>query len=230
MIIFLIKFLDNPDYVRNLLDGKIFANRLAWFKRKEEGDTSARQDPHEGTIAWHQHDRIDLIINDINMTPDLEGPVQIQSDQLNHLNLFCTYAGYLKNSELTRVSRELPEDLRSQLMIPQRCYSLGKYAVVVTDVPEFIRRIGEAACSEGYRMWYGRVKYYNPETFHGDFTPVEAVFSKQQHHRFQSEFRFVLNTSTLGDDPITLEIGDIRDIALQFLASELNAHYLGLNS
>lgn len=228
-MIFMIKFLDKADYVRDLLDGNIFANRLAWFKRTEEGDTSARQDPHEGTIAWHQHDQIDLIINDIDMTPDLVGPVQIQSSQLDHLNIFCTYAGHLNDSELEGLSGgELPENLLSQLVIPQRCYSLGQYAVVVTDIPEFIRRIGRAARSEGYRMWYGRVKYYDPDTYHGDFSAIEAVFSKQQHHRFQSEFRFVLSTSTLGDEPITLEIGDIRDITLQFLTSELNTKYLGL--
>ena len=228
MILFLVKFLDEEDHVRDLLDGKIYANRLCWFTRMEDRDASGRQDRHEGAVAWHQPDRTNVAINGFNMTPDLAGPVGMHWNWLNHLNIFCTYAGRLADVKSEHIPYEIPYELRSQLAIPERCLSLGQYAVVLKDVPEFIRRVGETAKSRRCGMWYGRVKYYNPDTYHGNHFNIDAVFQKQDRHGYQSEFRFVIDTQTDGDEPIILEIGDIRDIAVEFRTSKLNEELLGI--
>ena len=73
MILFLVKFLNKEAHVRDLLDGKIYVNRLSWFKRMEAAGVSGRLDRHEGAVAWHQPDRVNLVINDWNLTPDLAG-------------------------------------------------------------------------------------------------------------------------------------------------------------
>ena len=231
MILFLVKFLSEEAYVRDLLDGKIYANRLSWFKPvEEEGeeDVSGRRDRHEGTVVWHQPDRIRVAINGMDITRDLAGPFQVQSNQLDLLNIFCMYAAHIDDADLEGVPDEIPGQLRSKLAIPRSCFSLGEYAVVIRDVPELIRRIGEAARSKRYRMWYGRVNYYDPDTYHGSNLDRDAVYWKQDHYRYQCEFRFVFDTQTEDDDPIVLEIGDIRDIALQFRSSELNERLLGI--
>ena len=228
MILFLVKFMSEEDHVRDLLDGKIYANRLAWFKRAEGEDASGVPDRNEGTVVWHQPDRIHLEINGMDITTDLAGPFQIQSSQLNHLNLFCSYAARIDDSELEGVPYELPEEIRSLLAISERCLSLGEYAVVIKSVPEFIRRVGEAAKAKRYRMWYGPVKYYNSDTYHGSNFDMEAVFQKQDQYSYQSEFRFVIDTQTEGSEPTILEIGDIRDIALETRTTELNQQPLGI--
>ena len=74
----------------------------------------------------------------------------------------------------------------------------------------------------------GKVNYYNPDIYHGHHFDVEAAFWKQDSHHYQSEFRFALDTQTEGADPLTLEIGDIRNIALVFRTSELNNKFLGI--
>ncbi len=229
MILFLVKFLNKEAHVRELLDGKIYANRLSWFKRTEAEDASGRLDRHEGVVAWHQPDQItNLVINGWNLTPDLAGPVEMHGDWLNHLNIYCTYAGRLVDVEPERIPYEIPHELRSQLAIPERCLSLGQYAVVIKRVPEFIRRMGEAARRKHYRMRCARVNYYNPDTYHGNHFNIDALFQKQHRYGYQSEYRFVIDTRTEGDDPIILETGDIRDITLAFRTSTLNNKLLGI--
>ena len=228
MILFLVKFLNKEAHVRDLLDGKIYANRLSWFKRMEAEDASGRLDRHEGAIAWHQPDRVNVVINGWNMTPDLAGPIEMHGNWLNYLNIYCTYAGRLADVEPEHLPDEIPHEFRSQLAIPERCLSLGRYAVVIKNGPEFIRRMGEAATTSRCRMWYGKVNYYNPDIYHGHHFDVEAAFWKQDRYSYQSEFRFVIDTHTEGVEPITLEIGDIRDISLAFRTSELNTSLLGI--
>ena len=135
MILFLVKFLNKEAHVRDLLDGKIYVNRLSWFKRMEAAGVSGRLDRHEGAVAWHQPDRVNLVINDWNLTPDLAGPVEMHGDWLNYLNIYCTYAGRIVDRESENMPYEIPHTLKSQLAIPERCLSLGRYAVVIKDAP-----------------------------------------------------------------------------------------------
>ena len=180
MILFLVKFLNKEAHVRDLLDGRIYANRLSWFKRTEAEDASGRLDRHEGVVAWHQPDRIsNLVINGWNLTPDLAGPVEMHGDWLNHLNIYCTYAGCLPKVELEQLPDDIPPEVRSQLAIPEACFSLGQYAVVINNVTEFIRRVGEAVTVNQYRMRGQRVKYYNPDTYHGSHFNIDALFQNR---------------------------------------------------
>lgn len=229
MILFLVKFLTKEAYVQDLLDGKIHAKRLSWFKQMEDEDASGRLDRHEGAIAWHQPDRISsLVINGWNLTPDLAGPVEMHWNWLNYLNIYCTYAGCLTKDELKHMPEEIPIGTRSQLAFPGSCFSLGQYAVVINNVSEFIRRIGKAVTANDYRMRCAGVNYYNPDIYHGHHFDVEAAFWKQDRYSYQREYRFVIDTRTVGDDPLILNIGDIRDITLAFRTSELNNKFLGV--
>ena len=64
-------------------------------------------------------------------------------------------------------------------------------------------------------MSHGLVEYYDPETFHGNFGGVQALFRKQQHDSYQREFRFLINAGLRGDSPLWLDIGSISDITLR---------------
>lgn len=229
LTLFLVKFIDNASYAEQLLDGRVFASRLATFIRVEDNDTSsARQDRNEATVAFHQPDRIDLEINGRNMTSDLAGPLQIQSDSLSFLNVFCVYAAQIDDIESNQIPIEDSEEFRTRLAVPSSCFSLGKHAIVIMNVPEFIQRLGESASSSGYKMWYGRVNYYDPAHFHGNFFGIDGAFWKQQNYSYQCEFRFVFDTHTCEDTALILNIGDIRDIAFQVPSVELNRELLGV--
>ena len=228
MTYFLVKFFDNEVYARDFVNGRVYANTLATFKALEGIDDSGRADRHEGTIAWLQPGHGRLEINGMDITDDLAGPTQLQKSWLDYLHVFCLHAAHSGSLDLAKVSNVNIEELRRQLIIPDECRALGKHAVVVKDVPEFVRRMEAAAQRKGYRTTRGLVRYYDPESFHGNFRDVESIFHKQDRHSYQREFRFVIDRGLVSASPLILEIGDLRDITQRFDSAELNTEkFLG---
>ena len=183
---------------------------------------SGRLDRNEGPVAWLQPGIGRLTLNGMDVTDDLAGPIQIQKEWLNHLNVFCTHAGHSGDLDLSSLSTDNIEALRQQLAIDERCFALGRYAVIVKHVPEFINRMKSAARAKGFRIIYESVNYYAPATFHGNFRDVESVFRKQEQYSYQREFRFAIDTGSIGKYPLKMDIGNIGDITLQLDSTELN--------
>ena len=227
MTFLLIKFFDNPDYADRFARGQLYLNRLSYFKRIEGDDTQApsgRIDRHEGTIGWMQPGRGTLTINGVEIQ---DAQIQIQKNWLNHLHVLCVHAVHSGDLDLDRLAAENNvEPLRKRLTIPNQCLSLGKHAVVIRNVPEFLSRV-EAACkARRFRLRYGLVKYYDPTSFHGNFADEDSVFRKQTRYMPQREFRFAVNTGTLGEDHLDIAIGDIRKLTLRLKSAELNGEQL----
>ena len=151
--------------------------------------------------------------------------VQIQMDWVSDLNVFCLHAAHSGDLDLASLSNDNVEALRQELTIPKKCLCLGKYAVVVMNVPEFINRMRSFARAKNYPgIKWGLVEYYDPETFHGNFPDEEAAFRKQKDYSYQREFRFAINSGSSGEktQSLIMNIGDISDITLQLESSELN--------
>ena len=222
VIFFLVKFFDNEVHAGDFIRGRVYANTLATFKALE-GIDDGRADRHEGTIAWLQPGHGRLEINGMDITDDLAGPMQLQKSWLDHLHVFCLHAAHSGSLDMAKVSNENIEEFQRQLVIPDECRALGKHAVVVNDVPEFVRRMEAAAQGKGYRIARGLVRYYDPESFHGNLRDVESIFHKQDRQSYQREFRFVIDKSLVSASPLILEIGDISDITQQFDSANLNS-------
>lgn len=220
MTFVLVKFLAEEAYVRDLLAGRIYANRLSWFRRIEASDDAARGDQHEDVVAWYQPDRGVLRLDGVDIMPYIDRPIEFHSNKLDHLDLFCTTYGSIEDEVLNSLVDEGPEELSNTLVVSKDLRSLGQYAVVIRDIGEFIRRMKEAADTRGYVIGQRPVDYYDPGSYHGATSLTEAVFRKQDRYRYQNEFRFVIHTQRAGDQPIILEIGDIRDIALGVRTTE----------
>ncbi|MYJ13709.1 MAG: hypothetical protein F4078_05310, partial [Acidimicrobiia bacterium] len=246
-VVFLIKFLTSDEHAESLVRGMLHAKRLAHHKRREAAEADGRLDPlegaeadgrldrHEGTSSWMQPGSVELQVNGWNLTPDLAGPVQIQPRDLDRLNVFCVHAGHIDTTPPKGTVASV-DDVRRRLLVPERCLELGEHAVVVKDVPEFMRRFGAAIEREGYRAWTHLVRYYDPSTFHGHFDGIDAVFRKQIKYGYQREYRFAIDTRRTDDptpdpddeasDPkdgaLDLDIGDIRDITLRLRSEDLN--------
>lgn len=227
-VFFLVKFFSNPNYATDFVRGKIFANTLSTFKTIECSDDTGRADRHEGTVTWLQPGQARLQLNGMDMSNNLAGPLQVQKDWLNHLHVFCLHAVHSGRLDLTSLSSDNLEDLRREFTIPQACSSFGEHAVVVNDVPEFIRRMKAAARAKKYALKYGLVRYYDSELFHGSFGDLESIFWKQDHFSYQREFRFAITTGLMYDRPLRLQIGDLRDITLSLNSAELSGErFLG---
>ena len=222
-IVFFVKFFERATYASDFVEGKLFCNTLGAFKGREGLDGSGRADRNEGTIAWLQPGIGRTEINGIDMTDDLVRPRQFQRDWLNYLHLFCVHAGHTSALDLSSPTNANIEDLRQELIIPERCMALGEHAVVVKNVPEFMARMKAVTQVQNYRISSGSVKYYDPESFHGGFDDLQSVFWKQEQYSDHQEYRFVIDTGARSDCPLRLDIGDISDITLELSANELNS-------
>lgn len=202
------------------INGKLYANKLSYFKRLEEGDSAGRGDEHEGTIAWGQPGKIRIEISGYDISNDLAEPVSLSSNRLDQFNVLCLYAACIRDS-----GRDQPKNLseiRDHVQIPEKCNQLGAFAILIRNGPEFMRRIVESAKVYGYREAHGLVKYYDPNTFSGNFLGISGAFMKQDKFRYQSEYRVVFETGNLSDEAVILNIGSISDIAMPTTISEIN--------
>ena len=226
-IFFFVKFFDDEKYVNDFISGKIYANRLSYFKKIEENGDFSRIDRHEGVFGWFQPNLSRLVINGMDITGDLAGPVEMQREWLDYRNVFCIYAAHSGDLDLRSLSSENIDRLRKQLKIPPECLKLGKFAVIVKNIPEFIERMKAASVSRNYQHSHSFVKYYDPIIFHGHFSDLEAVFRKRNEYAYQQEYRFVIDTLITGNGPITLDIGNISDITIRANSTDINKEFLG---
>lgn len=218
-IFFFVKVFDKQEYADDFIKGNLFSNRLSFFRKYEEDESANRGDKHEGVVSWNQPDQMQLEINGRVIT-DLAGPVMIQMNWHDHLNIFCIYAAH--SGKFDSISEETIDAFKEQISIPDDCQKLGKYAVIVTNVSKFIERVKTAVRSENYGLNAGLVQYYDPSSFNGYFSEVESIFRKRDEYKHQKEYRFSFDTGTAGDSPLILNIGDISDITMQIKVSDIN--------
>ena len=229
MILFLVKMFENKEHADDLIKGRLFLNRLSYFK-KIEGD-DGRHDENEGAIMLQiegltlKMESRDIDTGELHTftVTDFASPPVLRPEWFDHIHLYCMYAGH--TGEFQRISPDNIEDFRRQLELPEDAEKLGRHAVVIINVPEFIRRVGDAISQEGYGIMTQLVKYYDPEVGSPPVrSEVETIFTKRKKFADQSEFRIAMDTRTVGCDPITLEIGQINDIAYYTNTSDINGH------
>ena len=218
-LFFLVKFFTEQDHVNWFLDGNLYANRLKYFRELEQSSDIYRPDKHEGVAEWMQPDRVQVVLNGMDISRDLAGPLEVHYNYIDFINVFCLYGGMIREEDLAQISTC---ELRERLVVPKLCLGMGRHAVLIESTQEFLRRVSEAADKNKYQQWSGAVDYYDPNTFHGTFGQITPIFRKRVEFEHQREFRLALNTRTFDSGPINLFIGDISDIAFQFKPEDIN--------
>lgn len=235
-IYLLIKVFDKEEYADAFVEkGELFCRPLGDFKGIKDGDK--RGDRFEAVTDWHQPDRITLTLSvtredGVRHTipaEDLAGPVVMQKSCYDRLNLYCMYAvkvpdfeeEYETEEERLRGIGKINAMLRQKTTLSDDFLSLGGYAVVVYRVEEFIDRVVQAASEGGFSCWHRHVEYYDPETFHGSFGELEAVFSKRDVYQGQSEYRFAFGShAEVG--PKVFRLGSLQGVAVKVSTREIN--------
>ena len=229
MIHFLVKMFSEPEHADKFLRGELYARRLSWFKKLESDE--GRGDEYEAAIM-PRRDNLIITLEAKTMETgeveeftipmeDLAAPPILQPQQFDHINVFCMYAAH--SGDFKQVSEDNIQDYRRQLELPEECLQLGRYAVAITDNPEFLRRVKMGADRQGYKICRGLVRYYDPEVG-TPLAPLDIgiVFTKRKKYAHQSEYRFAIDTGSLGCEPITLDIGKLDDIAVRLKTAEIN--------
>jgi hypothetical protein len=218
-IFFLLKIFEKKEYAEDFIKGRLFLNRVSYFKAIENNDDK-RGDEYEAVYAWLQPNKTKISIGDIEIkSEDIVSPIVIQSQYHDNLHLLCLYASY--TDKFQNVSKNNVEEFRKEIKINERCISLGNYAVLILNTQLFFKRFINATKKYNYRVKGQLVKYYDPTTFHG-FIKKDTIFQKQIEYSYQKEFRFAIDTGTKGTNPIMMEIGDLSDIASISSPQEIN--------
>lgn len=176
--------------LKSFLDGDLYMNSAAYFKKLESGD-AVRADQHEG-LEWARQVAEVSVQDDGKWIPigGLINPVTYSTEKSADFNMFCMY---MFTDQL-----DDPFDGRN--------LGFGDAFALITNLPEFIRRVRLAANALERPFGHGPVEYVDPKTHDG---PMGA-FRKFTSYSYQNEFRLAIEGGN--GEPITLKIGDIRDI------------------
>lgn len=210
-IYFFLKFFQEEHHARAFVAGRLYLNPLAYFKGLEEGPDDGRADPHEAPLAWHQPAQLGLIeLAGVRINPaDLAAPLIIQGVDANALNVLCLYAGA---SAFERPSAANIEALiKEHLRVPERCRTMGPFAVLIAPPQVFKERVAEAATRHGFELQGGAVHYFDPDSFSG---AVErpAFTKKRKFDWHRGEYRFALDRHSGEASPYMLNVGPLADI------------------
>ena len=208
----LVKLFDQKKYAEAFGRGELHAKKLRAFRECEErgrGDqaegTTAKFVPSKGTQHILTAKWPDGRSETATLTAD-DGfeEMTVASDAVLDLNVFC----------MIGVPREdvVFEGNACHLSVPNECFhEFGQYAVVITNVDQFLARVQHAARREGYQSEDRSVTYYDPSTFLGHISDRDAAFRKPKKFEYQKEFRIAFDAPPPG--PLTLNVGGLHDIS-----------------
>ncbi len=235
-IYLLIKVFDKEEYADAFIQkGELFCRTLGDFKKINEED--GRGDRFEAVTDWHQPEQIKLTItfkdkDGVEKTFPIEkiaGPVTIQNNGYDRLNLYCMYAVKLPEfeesdeteEERVAIVKKINRMLKDKSTLSDAFLALGEFAVVVFQVEEFIKRVNNAAKERNFACWNDLIGYYDPDTFHGSFKELETVFRKRNLYEHQSEYRFAFGSHEPEGTKV-IHLGSLEGIAIKVPTREIN--------
>jgi hypothetical protein len=106
--------------------------------------------------------------------------------------------------------------------VSEEVSALGKFAVLIYKVEDFINKVKVKAKTLGCGYANGLVEYYAADSFHGSFKGIDGVFKKRSSYSHQNEYRFVFDLPESGSTQ-KIHIGPLNDIAFKLPTSEINS-------
>ena len=166
----LIKFGELEHLLQLQNDGLLYMNHLQYFWGVEDED---RGDPFDCIAQVHRGPKIGFTLTD-GKKAFLEGEWTIRMHPPKHeeINIFCMYA-----------VRPLVE---GNFPVDERNFRFGGHALLITNPPEFLRRIESALRSQRISGNANLVEYID-DKYTGDLGP----FKKFKKFTYQSEWRLV---------------------------------------
>lgn len=235
-IYLLIKVFDKEEYADAFIQkGELFCRTLGDFKRID--NDAARGDAYEGVTDWHQPDKVALTItfkdkDGVEKTRPIEnlaGPVVMQNNGYDRLNIYCMYAvtvqefeeSYETEEERLLIVEKINTMLKERSTLREEVLSLGEFAVVVYQVKNFIDRVKAAAKEKNFACRNGLISYYDPDTFHGSFQELETVFRKRNIYEHQNEYRFSFGSHEPEGSKV-IHLGSLEGIAFKAPTKDIN--------
>ena len=232
-VLYLAKTVDKRQYAEQVLNGKLFLNQFACFRKMPEGSVG-RADADEVTSII-QHEELkemdfrfklgskstdDSQSMEVEMGPDDVVSFKTAFNYLINCHVYCLFAGSITAAKDEQTGRYYPTD-PGRLLLPATRFNgeMGCYTVMITKPKEFHSRVLAAIRTQDLHAAIGLVRYYDDKNdsvavmWHPEEENFEPAFFKSRRFAYQQEYRIVIRTEPLVSGPLWLEIGDISDIA-----------------
>lgn len=213
----LFKFFGCETYRDDFLRGHLHFNSLNYFRRAEASDSFKQNDPYECCKIF-QPNSIKVFFGQQELK-DLAGPVSICcNDDVLKSYIMC-FSTIRFDSQKKYASLE---DLKRDVLFSEKMINYGEHAVAIPRMELFVERLEKAALKEGYCLTKNPVNYYDcaKDNVLDEF-PKNA-FRKRSEFSYQREFRFLLRKKDAVNEYVTLEVGDLSDIAQSCKSADLN--------
>lgn len=215
----LVKF---TDYADSFINGCLYMNTLHYFWNN---GFQEQKDIYEGIIGSITPEQAIGFDQDFLNVQGRD--LQFQAVGYSYCNVFCmSIIDFIKPADFKNNSS-------IQAVYPPNMNEFGKYAVIIDDENEFLRRVN--AASKNYNYLCGRVNYHTP-LLNGKINPLKHsitlrtdesynfldyyhqakkydAFDKSSFYKLQNEWRICLYRGLKSTEHFCLEIGGIKDIA-----------------
>lgn len=213
----LFKFFSCESYRDDFLRGHLHFNSLNYFRRAVASDSFKQNDPYECCKIF-QPNSIKVFFGQQELK-DLAGPVSICcNDDVLKSYIMC-FSTIRFDSQKQYASLD---DLKRNVLFSEKMINYGEHAVAIPRMELFVERLEKAALKEGYCLTKKNVNYYD---FAKDNVLEEYpknAFRKRREFSYQREFRFLLRKRDVVVEHVTLEVGDLSDIAQSCKSADLN--------
>jgi hypothetical protein len=224
-IFFYVKFCERRDFAEQFVAGRLHLNTIQFFKDRDRS-ADGRADRREAASQWHQPGDITIQFAGHTIpSADMVAPVVIQETHHDDTNVLCLYAGTSGTFEKLHAGNI--EAFREHMRIPERCFEMGPWAVLIRNVTEFHRRFDAEIRKQRFGLTRGPVTYFDGKTFSG--TIERPVFWKCDDFSWQREYRMAVSTNG-PPGPIVLDVGDLSDICTVVPSQKLREVTVGLPS
>lgn len=227
-IIFFIKTFEKKEYMLDFLNGKLYLNKLSYFKKMEEQFENNRADEKEGLCAIFQAKNTKLEINGYQLK-DIVGTVEMRNPLIDNIHVLCLFAGTTNENniiEKNKFKKNKLDELAKDLSISDDFKNLGKYCVLIHNTSKFIDRVVKTVKKLNCYAKAGLVNYYDNNSFNGSFQNLDAAFNKRDEYKHQKEYRFAIDTNNTVKEALVLNIGSIEDIATQIDLADLKIKFI----
>ena len=213
----LFKFFSCEKYRDDFLKGHLHFNSLNYFRNTEASGIFKQNDPYECCKIF-QPNSIKVSFGQQELK-DLAGPVSIcYNDDVLKSYVMC-FSTIRFDSQKQYASLD---DLKQDVLFSEKKINYGEHAVAIPQAELFLERLEKAALKKNLDFAMGPVNYYDFAKDNVLDEYPKNAFRKRREFSYQREFRFLLRKKDAVNEYVTLEVGDLSDIAQSCKSADLN--------
>lgn len=215
----LVRVFEEKAHAESFIQGDLRFGKISAYKGYVDKNGEQRGDPFEGIVSWLQPHMVNIQYGDISVpSEDIAAPIAIHCNDVLNKYALCSYAVHSGNTNA--ITQETLDDFRCSLLIHEKSFGLGSYCVLIRNVTEFQQRISN---SFGGKVNGGmsRVHYFDESDHFARLPEKFDGMHKRSSFSHQNEYRVIADFES-GDDYLTINVGDLSDIASIITPDEFN--------